>query len=71
MSPLANGGLGGQGANRANRANPPPRDPAPAPQVTYGVGWGLTGLTGGGGGARRYVNLVQHRDPVIGHGWPS
>ena len=25
---------------------------------------------GGGGGTRRSVSWVRHRDPVIGHGWP-
>ena len=72
------GAWGGRGANRAkraNRANPPPSDPAPARQVTfqvtYGVGWGANRANRGGGGAtRRSVSRVQHRDPVIGHGWP-
>ena len=78
MSRLANGGLGGRGANRANRANranPPPSDPAQARQVTfqvtYGVRWGANRANRGvGGGTRRSVSRVQHRDPVIGHGWP-
>ena len=43
-------------------------------QVTYGVRWGANranrGLEGGGGGTLRSVSRVQHRDPVIGHGWP-
>ena len=48
---------GAEGANRASRApqaHPPPTDQAPARQVTfqvtYGVRWGLNGLTGGWGG---------------------
>ena len=71
------GGRGANRANRANRANPPPSDPAPARQVTfqvtYGVRWGANRANrgvGGGGGTRRSVSRVQHRDPVIGHGWP-
>ena len=80
MSRLANGGLGGgreaNGANRANRANPPPSDPAPARQVTFqvtcGVRWGANRANPGvgGGGTRRSVSGVQHRDLMIGHGWP-
>ena len=58
MSRLAwPGGGGGRGANRANRANradPPPRDPAPARQVTfqvtYGVRWGANRANRGVGG---------------------
>ena len=34
-------------------------------------GRGLRGVGAGGrGGTRRSVSRVQHRDPVIGHGWP-
>ena len=66
----AEGCRGANRANQANWANPPASDLAPARQVTfqetYGVGWGAN--QGGGGG--RYVSRVQHRNPVIGHGWP-
>ena len=76
MSQPVIGGLGGRGAdraNRANRANPPPSDPAPARKVTfqvaYWVRWGANRANRGwGGGTRRPVRWVQHRDPVIGHG---
>ena len=70
------GGREANPANRANRANPPPSDPAPARQVTFQVTYGLRrganrGNRGlGGGETRRSVSRVQHRDPVIGHGWP-
>ena len=70
------GGKGANRANRANPANPPPSDPAPAHQVTfqvtYGVRWGANRANRGvgWGGTRRSVSRVQHRDPVIGHGWP-
>ena len=74
---LGGGGRGANQGNRANRANPPPSDPAPARQVTfqvtYGVGWGSNRANRGVGGwgvTRCSVSRVQHRDPVIGHGWP-
>ena len=78
MSHLAKGGMGGRAANRANRANranPPPSDAAPARQVTfqvtYGVGWGANRANRGLRGTRHSVSRVEHRDPVIGQGWPS
>ena len=39
-------------------------------QVTYGVRWEANRGVGGGGRTRHPVSRVQHRDPVIGHGWP-
>ena len=41
-------------------------------QVTYGGRWGANRANRGvgGGGTPRSVSRVQHRDLVIGHGWP-
>ena len=63
-------------ANRANRCNQPPSEPAPSHQVTFqvtcGVSWGAyrANRGPGGEGTRRSANRVQHRGPLIGHGWP-